>query len=970
MTSELRTWSRVACVSFLFGVALTAMTCTQSGMPSILDDGDTIVIENESARLTVGKDGATRSFQDVRKNSEYLDLRIPVYFMSARRGNVEFGSSRIARQGANLDVKFGGSGIEARVRVGVEKGYFTFEVLSVNQTNLDELILVDLPLTISERVARVQEYKEHSETINICRNDQFGVCLASVNVITHSRTTRYEPAAFRSSCYPRFGMIGAKVALLAGPSEGMLNLIGEMEVKQGLPHPTLGGEWGKTSREIQKSYLFVDFTESNIDRVIGLAKAGGFSYILNYGGTWATSNGKYEVNTRNFPNGLPGLKAVMDKIHAAGLKGGAHVLAGGVDYKNAYVTPVPDPRLTRDDMRILAKDLGVSDATLSLTTSPEGLPTIESYSISTGKSLVIDDEIINYENLRTDPPFALEGCTRGAYGTKASYHRAGSRVYHLSKRWDMFVVNADSDLLPEVAQNVADVINTCGFDQIYFDGLDSVERNGPFFYYLGKLVQETTKRFNREVIVQGSNLAHFNWHNFSRLYTIDRIELNPKRWVDYHCSQRMVNARNNLMPAELGWFGYFLDAPDCESTTPDVIEYLLAKTIGWSVPWSLETTTHVLEGHGRTAEALALSKIYEELRLRNYFSDRIKEVLRTPKQDFKLVEKSAGSWQLLPIDYGPPQLVDLQGKTASRFTYDNRFQEQPLKFRIKVRPAPAAYGDKGNRVLMDPEHTPEGMAASGSPDFNLTVVHSGEQVKAGRRSLKLTAINKSTKRSSWACQTFALDRPMDLTQNRAIGFWLYGDASGAKLNVRIDDSRRSRSRSHYVTLDFSGWKYFEIVEPSVDPLIEYPYPASGANILKVNPSFNPSSSLGNFGYNNVGFVTLLLTDAPPDRTVTCYLDRVEALKESPTTLVNPTLTLNGTAVLLPVTLNDNQYVEFWGEKDATVYDKNGFTLARLSLEGFPRLRSGANQVELRHEGATGGRSQVRVELITMGDALQ
>ena len=435
MSSKLRNWSRVVCVTFLFGFAATATVHTQSGKPPIRDEGDAIVIENQYARLTVGKDGATRSFQDARSNTEYLDLRFPVYFMSARRGNVEFGSSRITRRGNDLDVKFGGSGIEARVRVGVEQSYFTFEVLSVNQTNLDELIFVDLPLTISERVARVQEWREHSETINVCRNDQFGVSLSSVNLTAHSRTTRYEPAAFRSSCYPRFGMVGAKVALVAGPSDRMLDLIGEMEVEQGLPHPTLGGEWGKTSREIQKSYLFVDFTEANIDRVIELAKAGGFSYILNYGGTWSKSDGKYEVNTRNFPNGLPGLKAVMDKIHAAGLKGGAHMLAGCVDKNNAYVTPVPDPRLAKDDMRILASDIGTSDTTLLLTTSPEGLPTVESYDFHAAKASSSTTRSSPTNNLKTDPPFALEGCTRGAYGTKASSHRAGSRVYHLGQRW-------------------------------------------------------------------------------------------------------------------------------------------------------------------------------------------------------------------------------------------------------------------------------------------------------------------------------------------------------------------------------------------------------------------------------------------------------------------------------------------------------------------------------------------------------
>jgi hypothetical protein len=120
----------------------------------------------------------------------------------------------------------------------------------------------------------------------------------------------------------------------------------------------------------------------------------------------------------------------------------------------------------------------------------------------------------------------------------------------------------------------------------------------------------------------------------------------------------------------------------------------------------------------------------------------------------------------------------------------------------------------------------------------------------------------------------------------------------------------------------------------------------------------------------VAFVTLLLTDAPAGKTVTCYLARVEGLKELPTTLVNPTLTLNGSAVRLPVTLENNQYLEFWGEKAATMYDKNGHTLRQFSLTGTPRLRTGANRIELAHAGSSGGRSEIRVELITMGDAIR
>ena len=153
--------------------------------------------------------------------------------------------------------------------------------------------------------------------------------------------------------------------------------------------------------------------------MIELARAGGFSYIMNYGGVWSTSSGKYRVNTKNFPSGLPGVKAAMDKIHAAGLKGGAHILSGCIDKDNEYVTPTPDPRLAKDDMRILAREVGPDDSTLPLTASPEGLPTIESPDFYSGKSVIIEDEIIIYDQLEKALKFALSGCTRGAYAPVA-----------------------------------------------------------------------------------------------------------------------------------------------------------------------------------------------------------------------------------------------------------------------------------------------------------------------------------------------------------------------------------------------------------------------------------------------------------------------------------------------------------------------------------------------------------------------
>ncbi len=943
-------------------VALVSAGLSLSGLhgaapgPAIRDEGRQIILDTAYARLVVSRDGQTLGFFDVRSAVDYLDHSSPTSFMTARRGRVEYPSTELTREGEYLRVKFGGSGLEAVVRVAVMPQYITVEVISVNQTMIDELVIVDLPLTISQRVARVQEIREHSQTINVCRNQDFGVALPSLSLIADSRTVRYEPAAFRSSCYPRFGLVGAKIAIVAGPADQLLNFLGILETEQGLPHPTLGGEWGKVSQDVRKSYLFVDYTEENVEHVIRRAQQGGFGYILNYGGTWATSDGKYQVNGDNFPGGYTGLKSTMDKIHQAGLKGGAHILSGCISRNDAYLTPVPDPRLAKDDMRILARDISENEVTIPVTRTPRGLPEEEEHGFGRGVSVVIDDEVIAYGGLATDAPFALTNCVRGAYGTRAAVHEKGAPVYHLAQRWDRFAVDGNSSMLEEVASNVADIINEVGFDMIYFDGLDGVEVNGPFFYYVGKMVHETTKRFEREVLVQGSNLAHFNWHDFSRLYTIDFAVLDPKRWVDHHCSQRLPNAINSLLPAELGWHGFFLETDSSESTTPDVIEYVLAKTVGWDVPWSLETRMRVLDGNGRTDECLSLAKVYEQLRLEHYFSEKVRQRLRTPNQDFTLRKDSTGGWGMHPVRYGPARRVGQQDGADNVWTYQNEYPPQALKMRVKARPSPADYGDQENIVLLGRGSSDQWTGESMVPGVALSVEEVAKPVDSREALWRLRTENPSASPSSWMFQSTTLAVPLDLERNRAIGLWVYGDRSGAVLDIRLNDGRFARD--HLLHLDFEGWKYCEFPEPTGGDVLRYPFP--GYELM----------SLRSFDYSSVVSLSLFVTDVPPGTRVNCLIGRVEALRERGTMITNPRLSVNGEEVELPVTLETNQYLELWDGSEFNHYDQDGHLLTRKVVGvPLPTLRSGANRVEYRSDSYTGAREQVRVEIITMGDAI-
>jgi len=60
-----------------------------------------------------------------------------------------------------------------------------------------------------------------------------------------------------------------------------------------------------------------------------------------------------------FPGGLAGLKTCTDKIHAAGLQVGLHVMQGiagwgGIGMRDPHVVPKADPRLLRDRFATLA----------------------------------------------------------------------------------------------------------------------------------------------------------------------------------------------------------------------------------------------------------------------------------------------------------------------------------------------------------------------------------------------------------------------------------------------------------------------------------------------------------------------------------------------------------------------------------------------------------------------------------------
>jgi len=881
-----------------------------------------IHLETDSLIYEIGTDGLNHAFRD-RRTGENL-LAKPSNFMSVEKDGRHIGSTAVERDGENLRVKFGESGIEAQVRVKTLADYLTFELVSISDPTVSSVELARLPLTLTEHI---------STTLASCRNDKYAAAVIPLNIETHSAG---EGAVLIVEADRRVRLEGTKYALVGSPTPDLLPRIEKIELDNGLPHPTLGGVWARKSQEILKSYLFVDLTENNADSIIDYAKAGGLGYIVVYDWDWEGTYGTYPINRKYFPNGDAGLKVVSDKIHSAGLKFGMHNLDLVVDKTDALVHPVPASGFLMypDRRRTLATAIGLADTFIPTTTSPAGLLAKADKSRFHGRDLRIGDEIVTYDDLQTTPPYGFTGCKRGAHGTVAAAHPAGVPVDNFAEFINFYLPDIKSDLYDRVAKGEAGSLNKFGFDFIYPDGnfenlTDWPEQPKWYIYNL-----EVSKLFGytqREVLFAHTPSDDYSWHIFSRGNTVDFVFSGIKEHFDRESVEGRKWCVDNLQPFEFGWFGFMAHSEEALATRPREMEYAWSKALAYGAAMSLETSKKEMDGNGRTREIFSIVKNWEELKLNNYFSEKIREQLKAPGQEFTLQRAASGQWQVLPATYSPDKYVT--GKSS--WTVENPHNSQPLRVTIEAKPSLAEYGNPANIVLLDPGKPlniyTSGLGPGGMParqTEGLTY-----ELKGNADGFDVSAVNKGSTPLGWGSAEVILDSAKDMRQNRALGTWVDGDGSGSYLHFVVEDPSRWCVRDYYVRLDFKGRRYIEIPDSAHGEMYDFQFPFSNYWTIK------------DIKFQQILRVYVLLSSVAPGASVKAHFGRLEALRETPLALHNPSLKVNGKSFTFPVDLETDGYLEFTGTGKARVFDANGFTKTEVAPKGkVPPLREGANRI--------------------------
>jgi len=927
------------------------ITCTAGTRAQQTD----VVIGNEHVRYSIASDGRNLGFVDRATGVDYLKRDPPSFCALVRRDGKEYPATSISSTDGRLTIQFGEASVEAVLRVESQNSYICVTVESTTGGVIESLVFLNIPLTLKGRP-----------------EEPFGSCAFSLNLFTRVDQLPALQTELRAACYRRFGLVGAKAAIVAAPMDEMVSALKEVLTQADeMPHCTVAGPWARDTPFNHGSYLFNfgTLTESTVDKWIAMARDLGATQIDNHGGSAAFFRfGDFALNREKWPEGWETYGRIVNRLHDAGIGSIFHTYAFFIDKQSKYVTPVPDRRLDAFRTFTLVAAVGPDAAEIEVNESTRDMSTVTGFFEHNSVVLHIDDELVTFSGATKEPPWRFTGVKRGAFGTKSASHEQGAKARHLKECFGLFVPDVESSLFEEIAENHAEIVNACDFDGIYLDAIDgSSILRGPdeCWYWADKFVFEIQKRLKKPVGMEMSAMWHHFWQFRTRWQAWDYPQRGHKRFIDVHATS--VNG-GLLLPLHLGWWNFqAFKPPQVEPTYPDVMEYLGAKLIGWDAGVSL-TGSVEQESLGAAPlfrRAVDILRTCEQLRRAGSFDETVKAKLREPGKEFTLFRDDAGTWRFRPAHYDAHTAAVSEPWNLSWST-ENPFGDQPVKLRIEALMSAAPYDDRGNVVLADlsgpkmfagPPVAAAGVSATFAP-----APTSDTQEPAG--VLAATNSGKVPRNAAWVRLDRKFEPTLNLRDHQALGVWVEGDGLGEIIAIRLESPRHvsyGAVADRYITVDFTGRRFITLVETESARWSDYVW-NDGKGLYNVYRE--------TIDFSTVESISLWYHNLPQGREARCLIGAVRALPMVPCLVRNPALTVNGKTISFPVEIRSGGYLEFDGIGGCTLYGPKGDTLAKVTPGGtVPLLLTGENQVQFSCDSTEGPAPRVKVTVISHGDPL-
>ena len=950
---------------------------------------DSVTISNSYFEYTVSGDGKNTGFIDKSTGKDYLEKNLESYCAYIIIAGKEYNASSVSLSGRLMKFEFSGTDITAVIHIKTEWDRITFKVEDI-KGNPESLTFLNIPLDIEGMP-----------------DEPFAACVLSMNLFTHVRQLPALQTHLWATCYSRFGFRDAEITLLGVPQDYILPVIRDVISKaKDIPFSDKGGAWALQQKEGYGSYLmnFGTLTEESVEEWIGMCKKLGFNQIDSHGGGEFFRFGDFELNREKWPDGWESFKRINARLHEAGISSIFHTYAFFIDKTSPYVTPVPSSDLGYFNSFTLAEPLQENDSIIVVNESTADITTTTGFFVRNSLSLRIGEELISFDGVTNSPPYKFTGCKRGILGTKAGTFNKGDQVFHLREMFGRFVPGPETELFSEIAAKTAEIVSDCDFDGIYFDAIDGSdilagEEN--FWYYGTKFIFEVAKKLKKPVGMEMSSMSHHWWHYRSRWQAWDRPVRGYKRFVDIHSAavkstrlfqsseiksnenehglwrghspliEKFAKAENGalMLPLHFGWWGnQTWNPPQIEPTFPDDVEYLCCKMIGNNAGLSMlgGADAKNIEANPLFRKLFDIIRQYEELRHQNYFNVTIKAILRQPGKEFTLIKEESGRWNFMPVSYMKHKVPGLTHPDA-KWTVNNEFDTQPLKLRIEVLMSVKSYNDPSNVVLADFSVPEEFTNAGHAERVTATLTKSAEKptpgVAAGQFSGYVEGM--TPEEGLWIKMEKRFDPWLDISGNQALGVWVKGDGSGQLLNFRIESPKHlshGARGDHFVKIDFTGWKYFELVEIESSEFSNYIWPDSG---FYVYDSYRHTVQ-----FNNVDKLQLWYNNLPSGKESRCLISNIKALPMVPVRISDPSISVNGRMITFQTELESGMYLEFYSADNCKLFGPKGEFLEDVKVSGtVPLLEKGDNNLSFSCEYTGEVNPRIRVTVIAEGDSL-
>ena len=915
-----------------------------------------VIIETDNVWFQVSADARALHLIDKSTGREYVSQEAPPPIAYIKKGGQPFSATGATRDERGIVLAFGELGVEAVLGVEERDRWFRLSVVSINDAAIEELTFLNVSLTVQEPLA-----------------EPFACCALALNLQTRVQELPGPNKLLRATCYPRFGLVGAEAAFVGCPADQLRDAMKDVvRAAPGLPQfdEPIGGPWAMDAPINRGSYLF-DFgklTEETADAWIALAQQFGINQIDFHTGT-SLRFGDCRPNPDLFPRGRESVRAVIDKLHEAGIVAGLHTYASFVAKDTPWVTPVPDPRLGKDATFTLAEAISAEADAVPVLETTEAMSTITGFAVRNSVTVQIDDELITYTGIAKEPPYAFTGCTRGACDTTPAPHEVGAPVHHLKECFGLFSPEGDSDMLAEVAAHTAETFNECGFDMIYLDALDGGDVLGGAensWHYESKFVFEICNRLKKAPLMEMSTFHHHLWYVRARMGAWDHPNRWHKRYVDVHSATNNAG-RGMFLPMHLGWWAVktWSEGPlatQIEPTFPDDIEYLMGKCLGHNVGFSLMGVDPDNLGEVPAYQRLApIFRQYEELRHAGYFSEEALARLRVPGDEYTLEQEGENKWGVRPVRYAKHKVQGLDG-WSNAWTVANPFGDTPAQFRIEALYAAAPYDSPEAVVLEDFASVDQLAAQSTQAGVSAAIATTQEQsiVEGGTSGLFTATSVRQERNGAWASVGKQFSPPADLSACQALGVWVYGDGQQELLNVQLKSPAHviGGIGDHYINVDFEGWRYFELIEPEGGRMDEIAWPYGGAY----------ATYREWVDYGQVASLALWYNRIPAGGKAACAIAPIKALPLVETAIANPSVTIAGKTVRFPAEIPTGCYLEYRSPTDCKVYGPKGELLSEVTPEGdAPVLAAGENAVSFSCDPPAAGNPRAYVTVVSASE---